>query len=524
MLNSGKNVGAASTPLNSFWTLMLGFRREYGSLVLVSSVLSAIEGILHPLLIKVIFDEVALKHESKRFMVLVLGYLALGLFLNLASIFTALWSKSLENRIVKAISGRMLMSYYDKEYSSVLRQGHGYFITRIYGDLREGLLPMLLLIQSTITQSALLLSLSLVLVYLSWQAFFLLAAIIPISAAVGTHLGKKIKLLTSEEREQEGSVLAILSKALNAFRVVRSFDLIPQVARAFDHRLEGYLSVGYNRYKTSRIFQTLNSLTMVISDFFSMFVGALFVLRGALSFGGYLAFVNSFWRAVTTLMQVFNRMADFHAFGAVAERMASFLSSPMSPYYRKGVSVSATNVEFSYTDTPVLRDFSLQLSPQERVVIVGPNGSGKTTLANILSGYMAPSKGEVVLPEKISSVTLPIAFPPLKVRDLISDHILLTTFNLGNKGVLEAFADELSTGQQQKLAIALVLSQEADLYLIDEPLTNLDSASKQTAINLILERTKGKSLILVMHGSEECYELFDRIINIDMMSETMMKV
>ena len=91
MLNSGKNVGAASTPLNSFWTLMLGFRREYGSLVLVSSVLSAIEGILHPLLIKFIFDEVALKHESKRFMVLVLGYLALGLFLNLASIFTALW-------------------------------------------------------------------------------------------------------------------------------------------------------------------------------------------------------------------------------------------------------------------------------------------------------------------------------------------------------------------------------------------------------------------------------------------------
>ena len=116
---------------------------------------------------------------------------------------------------------------------------------------------------------------------------------------------------------------------------------------------------------------------MVISDFLSMFVGALFVLRGALTFGGYLAFVNSFWRAVTTLMQIFNRTADFHAFGAIAERVTSFLSSSMTTYYRKGLSVSVKNVGFSYADTPVLRDFSLQLSPRERVVIVGPNGPAK---------------------------------------------------------------------------------------------------------------------------------------------------
>ena len=493
---------------------MIGFSLEYIGLVLASSGLSATEGILHPLLIKFIFDEVALRHGVKRFMFLVLGYLALGLFLNFVSIFTALWSKSLDNRIVKAISGRMLASYYDKEYSSVLRNGHGYFITRIYGDLREGLLPMLSLIQSTINQSALLLSLSLVLVYLSWQASLFLAAIIPISAAVGAHLGKKIKAMTSQEREQEGGVLAILNKALTAFRVVRSFELIPRVVNAFDRKLEGYLSISYKRYKISRIFQTLNSLTMVISDFLSMFVGALFVLKGALTFGGYLAFVNSFWRAVTTLMQIFNRMADFHAFGAIAERITSFLSSSMTTYYRTGLSVSVKNIGFSYADTPVLQDFSLQLSQRERVVIVGPNGSGKTTLANILSGYLAPSGGEVVLPEKISSVTLPIAFPPLKVRDLGSDHILLSALKLGDEGMLEAFADELSAGQQQKLAIALVLSQEADLYLIDEPLANLDPPSRHTTINLILEHTKEKALILVMHGSEEYHKFFDRVINV----------
>ena len=140
-------------------------------------------------------------------------------------------------------------------------------------------------------------------------------------------------------------------------------------------------------------------------------MGALFVLRGVLSFGGFLAFVNSFWRAVTTLMQLFNRMADFHTVWAVIERIRSFLSSPANVYYRLGRAPSVSNISFAYGDTPTLADFSLHLSPGEQVVIMGPNGSGKTTLANILSGFLAPSHPEMmVLPEKISSVTLPISF------------------------------------------------------------------------------------------------------------------
>ena len=128
---------------------------------------------------------------------------------------------------------------------------------------------------------------------------------------------------------------------------------------------------------------------------------------------------------------------------------------------------------------------------------------------------MAPSHGDIVLPKRISSVTLPITFPPLKVKDLVSDTKLLSAFRLRDQAVLDAFADELSAGQQQKLALSLALSQEADLYVIDEPLANLDPESRDTAINLILERTREKNLILVMHGSEEYHKLLDRVIRMN---------
>lgn len=491
------------------------FKYEYAGLVSLSSFLAGTEGILHPLLIKSIFDEIAGSREFNRFIVLVVVYLALGLLLNFFATVAGLWNKSLENRILMAMSRRMLESYYEKEYASVLQNGQGYFITRIYGDLREGLVPLLTIIQSTIKQSALLVSLLLVLVYLSWQAFLFLAVIIPISSAVGVFLGRKIKALTSQEREQEGAVMSILNKALGAFRMIKSFGLLAPTASVFDSQLWGYLSTSYKRYRITRVFQSLNDITMVVSDFLSMFVGALFVLRGALSFGGYLAFVNTFWRAVTTLMQVFNRMADFHTYGAIIERMASFLSSSATEYYRIGGSPSVNNVIFSYNGAPILKGYSLRLSQGEKVVIVGPNGSGKTTLANILSGYLAPSQGDVVLPERISSVTLPISFPPLKVKDLVNDDYLLSVFRLRDQEVLEAYADELSAGQQQKLALSLALSREADLYVIDEPLANLDPESKNAAINLILERTNEKTLVLVMHGSEEYHKLFDRVIRMN---------
>src|SRR6185369_1399911 len=351
--------------------------------------------------------------------------------------------------------------------------------------------------------------------YLSWQAFLLLVAIIPISSAVGVFLGRRVKALTSQEREQEGAVQTILNKALGAFRIVKTFNLISLTAPAVDKRLGEYLATTYRRHRLTKVFEGLNDLTMVTSDFLSMFVGALFVLRGALTFGGFLAFVNTFWRAVTTLMQLFNRMAEFQTYGVITQRIGSFLSTRAEQSHRLGGVPSATKLDFAYNGKPILKNFSLQLAPGERVVVVGPNGSGKTTLANILSGYLAPSDGDMALPERISSVTLPISLPPLKVKNLVSDTALLATFNLDDQSLLEAFADELSAGQQQKLALALALSKEADLYIIDEPLANLDPESRGTAIELILERTKDKNLVLIMHGSEEYHKLLDRVIRIE---------
>lgn len=502
-------------PMRTLFGMLPEFHGEYSGLILASMTLSGIEGVLHPLLLKEIFDQGVVRHNFHRFVTLALLYLCFGLLVNLLGTATSLWTKSFENRVVKALMPRLLTAYYRGEYSDVLAKGQGYFINRVLGDIREGVVPLLGFIQSTISQIVLLMASILVLLYLSWRACVILAVFIPLSAGLGTLLRRRVRELTTKEREQDGSVLSYLSKVLGAFRMIREFDLLDRTIKGMNGHLEDYLATVYKRYRVLRLFQGFNDSVMVISDFLALFVGALFVLKGALSFGAYLAFINTFWRTVTALVQLLSRVADYHSLSAIVTRLIDFISISANVYYGDGASASAQRLKFSYKNLAVLESFSLQIAPGEKVLVMGPNGSGKTTLVNILSGYLAPSEGTVILPQKISSIALPILFPPLKIRDLPIDTSLLAAFDLANEGVLEAMADELSAGQQQKLAIALALTQEAELYIFDEPLACLDEKSKKTALHLLFSRTKGKALVLIMHeASAAGRELFDSVVHV----------
>jgi ABC-type multidrug transport system ATPase subunit len=92
---------------------------------------------------------------------------------------------------------------------------------------------------------------------------------------------------------------------------------------------------------------------------------------------------------------------------------------------------------------------------------------------------------------------------------------MLASLGLTNPEILSSPVDALSAGEPQKIAILLMLSTDAAFYLIDEPLSNLDVDSRPVIINLILKKTKEKTLIVIMHGFEEYYHHFDRLIKIE---------
>jgi ABC-type lipoprotein export system ATPase subunit len=131
-----------------------------------------------------------------------------------------------------------------------------------------------------------------------------------------------------------------------------------------------------------------------------------------------------------------------------------------------------------------------------------------------MSGLLSPTTGSISLPPRINFVTLPIHFPPIPLGELPIDFDLLKRLDPASGITSEMQLDQLSVGQQQKVALALALTTDADLYIFDEPLANLDMSSRAIAMQEIWRKTDGQMLVMIMHDVEDYLSLFDRVIRL----------
>lgn len=480
------------------------------------ALLGGAEGLVHPLLMKAIFDGAARRDDFGSFAYLVLAYLALGLVMNTSGYFLSLWQMKIDNQIVGEISVKMLGSYYEKNYGDVLRNGSGHYVARIRSDVKDGLVPMLALVRTITVKCVTFMGLISVLVVISWQAFLSLSIIIPVAALISIGVGKKIQALTSVERENEAVLMSVLARSVAAFRMVCTFDLVSRTTAPVAKTIEDVLASGYSKFRVIRLLQRTSDLVMVVCDCCSILVGAIFVFNKRMSIGSFIAFMNAFWRSATTLIDIFKLSAEMQSHVATVGRVIDFMTDIRPPSAtERGEQLNAEAIGFSYENQTVIGAFSIHLTPGQSALILGKNGTGKTTLANILAGHLAPSCGRLCLPRRISATTLPIAFPPVKVGDLCVDPGLLSSLHMDLAAIADALPDQLSAGQQQKLSLGMALSRDADLYILDEPMANLDTSSQAVAMLEIRRRTQGKMLIIIMHGSEELHATFDQIHRLD---------
>lgn len=177
----------------------------------------------------------------------------------------------------------------------------------------------------------------------------------------------------------------------------------------------------------------------------------------------------------------------------------------------------------SYGDKVALSPFSCTLAEGEIVCLLGQSGCGKTTLLRLLLGLETPTGGAVTgLPDAVSAVfqedrLCPSFSAVTNVSLALGRQVsraqivsLLTELGLGD--AIAKPVRELSGGMQRRVAIARSLLCPADLYLMDEPFKGLDEDTRKTVMDVVLSRTKGKTLLLVTHDPEEAAYLGGRII------------
>ena len=189
-----------------------------------------------------------------------------------------------------------------------------------------------------------------------------------------------------------------------------------------------------------------------------------------------------------------------------------------------------------------LHDVSFSLEPHEFVSIVGPSGCGKSTLLSLVAGFVAPSAGELL--EDGARITGPdprrgvvfqdyalfpwrtvlgnVEFGPLArgasreaMRATAQRYIEL----VGLAGFEQRYPHELSGGMRQRCALARLLANEPDVWLMDEPLAAVDLQTRNILQDELLrlwgdaeERTQRRAVLFVTHGIDEAVYLSDRVV------------
>jgi ABC-type sugar transport system ATPase subunit len=194
----------------------------------------------------------------------------------------------------------------------------------------------------------------------------------------------------------------------------------------------------------------------------------------------------------------------------------------------------------SYGDAAILRNINLAVSEGEFVVLVGPSGCGKSTLLRMIAGLDSVNRGDIFIGDrnvtglepsrrKIAMVFQSYALYPhmnvrknmtfgLKFSGMAKDEMDRRVADAARMLQLEPLLDrrprDLSGGQRQRVAIGRAIVREPDVFLFDEPLSNLDAALRvSTRVEIAkLHRVLGATMVYVTHDQTEAMTLADRIV------------
>lgn len=212
------------------------------------------------------------------------------------------------------------------------------------------------------------------------------------------------------------------------------------------------------------------------------------------------------------------------------------------------IELRGVNKDFGITK--VIRDINLAVAQGERHALIGPNGAGKSTTFNLISGYMAPTSGTILLRDQVISGLPPYqinrrglsrsfqvtnVFARMTVWENLRCAVLWATGHryafwknvdslpevrertaqilqdIGLVSRRDVPAGLLTYAEQRALEIGITVAGGADVILLDEPTAGMSHAETERAVELIRRLSEGRTLLIVEHDMSVVFGLADRI-------------
>lgn len=270
-------------------------------------------------------------------------------------------------------------------------------------------------------------------------------------------------------------------------------------------------------------------------------IGSILALSGAIKFGVIVSFIMYVRLFTSPLTQIAQGMTNMQTAAASANRVFDFLDSEeLSDESEKSVdmpavrgAVSFENVRFSYPDTPdkvVIKNFSAEVKPGQKVAIVGPTGAGKTTMVNLLMRFFEINSGSIKIDgtpisalrrETVHAMFAMVLQDTWLFEGTVRENLAYNMQNVTDDDLervcracgLDKFvhslpqgfdtvlsdATSISAGQKQMLTIARAMLQNAPMLILDEATSSVDTRTEliiQRAMDTLMQ---GRTSFVIAH-------------------------
>lgn len=508
--------------------------------VVFTTLISALIGVITPAFSRIFMDRL-LTHESPDwfypFLIALSAMSALQLVIS-----------ALETYYSNRINGKLATVGSSTFMWKVLHLPMEFFSQRLAGDIQgrqgsnAGIANSVVNTFAPLALNAIMMVFYLVvMIRYSWILTLVGLSSLVINAWMSSIISKKRVNITRVSMRDSGKLAGATVAGVEMIETIKASG----AENGFFERWAGYqASVNAQKVKYAKINQYLGMIPSVVSTITGIVVltlGVWFAMEGTFTVGMIMAFqgvLSSFSAPATTFISAGQTIQEMRT---QMERVEDVMEYREDDCYKTEVkeesfaklkgNIELKNITFGYSrlSDPVIKDFSLNIKPGQRVALVGTSGCGKSTISKLVSGLYQPWSGEILYDGKhLSEIDRDVFTGSLAVVDqeitlfegTISDNIKMWDNSIEDFEMILAARDaqlheeimhrdggynyriaeggkDFSGGQRQRLEIARVLAQDPSIIILDEATSALDAKTEYDLVKAVKDR--GITCIVVAH-------------------------
>lgn len=424
--------------------------------------------------------------------------------------------------------------------SFLQRKASGDLISRGLADTAQLQFTLSLMANDGVKQPMALLG---ALSFLVWQALstdgallvLVCLAVVPLTVLPVHYVGKKIIRRAQQMQSQLGDVSTHFVENLSAAREVRAFGLEERELARFGRATSGLVTA------QMKIVKYAQALTPAIEILSAIGIAATLIFASThhVKWETFIAIITALYLCYEPIKKIGYLNTEMNRGAASLERLEHVLHEPLTitdPVAPVTVTqlrgqLTFHQVNFSYGETPALRDINVTIPAGTVCALVGPSGAGKSTFANLVPRFFEVAAGSVsidgldVRSLRLADLRRNIALvsqEPVLFNDTIYNNLALGTPKATRAAIIaaaeNAHAHEfitqlplgydtpvgergalLSGGQKQRIAIARAFLRQAPILILDEATSSLDSDSEAAVQDALRQLVIGKTVLIIAH-------------------------